>query len=93
MRRQEAVKSNRTHRGLWVVGVVEAVSFAALLVNMVAGDSHSIAAAVGLVHGCVYLASLVVAWKLAGAASTRYLAVLPGIGALLLARSLQLAGA
>ncbi len=85
--------SPRTVRTLWAVGVVEAVSFVALLANMAAGNSQSVAAAVGFVHGCVYLASLAMAWKLLGTAPSRYLALVPGIGALLVARSLRVAAA
>ena len=75
-------------RGLWALGVVEAVSFAALLGTVAAGGDPAALAGVGFLHGCIYLADLAVAWWMTDDGRARGLAVIPGIGALLMARAL-----
>lgn len=74
--------------GLWALGVIEAVSFAALVGIVIAGSDPVALAAAGFVHGCIYLADLAAAWWLVDDDRARGLAVIPGIGALLMARAL-----
>lgn len=71
---------------LWAVGVIEAVSFVALLAVAVHGDSGGARAGLGFLHGCIYLGSLAIAWWRVDDSHARNLAVIPGVGALLLAR-------
>lgn len=75
--------------GLWALGVIEAISFAGLLALVVAGSDPAALAVMGFVHGCVYLADLAVAWWLVDDERARGLAVIPGLGALLMARALN----
>lgn len=74
--------------GLWALGLVEAVTFVAVLVVMVEGNHAGLEAGLGFIHGCVYLLSLGVAWTLVEDSHTKGLAVIPGIGALLMGRAL-----
>lgn len=79
------------HRGLWVLGTVEALTFAGLLATLVAGAGPGLRAATGLLHGCVYLVGLYVAWRTVDDGRVMGLAVVPGVGALLLARAVTAA--
>lgn len=67
---------------------MEAATFALLLAIVVMGNDGAWRAGVGFVHGCIYLLSLFVAWRSAADSRTQGLAVVPGVGALLLARQL-----
>lgn len=71
---------------LWAIGVVEAVSFVALVVTAFSPRNAGVRAGLGFLHGCVYLLSLALAWWWVDDNRARGLAVIPGIGALLLAR-------
>ena len=71
---------------LWTIGVVEAVSFVALVATAMAGHSSAARAGLGFLHGCVYLLSLGFTWWRVDDSRARNLAVIPGIGALLVAR-------
>lgn len=72
---------------LWALGALEAVTFLGLLVVVVAGHDQALVAGAGFVHGCVYLASLFVAWRLADDGHALGVAVVPGVGGLLFARA------
>ncbi len=73
---------------MWGLGAVEAVSFAVLLVVAAAGGHPAALAVTGFVHGSVYLVSLATAWRLVPDGRAQGLAVVPGVGALLMARHL-----
>ena len=73
---------------LWALGMVEAVSFAVLLVVAAAGGHPAALAVTGFVHGSVYLVSLATAWRLVPDGRAQGLAVIPGVGALLMTRHL-----
>lgn len=81
----------RPHRGLWALGAVEAVTFAWLLAVVAAGSGPGLLAAAGFGHGCAYLLGLYVAWRAVDDGRVMGLAVVPGVGALLLARAVSAA--
>lgn len=78
----------RSIAGLWTLGAIEAATFVALIANLFIGDNPGFRAGLGFLHGCVYLLSLAIAWWWVDDDRARGLAVIPGIGALLLARRL-----
>ena len=77
-------------RLLWkVVPVVELLTLLVLLTNLVAGHDPRVAAAIGPIHGCAYLTTIVLALMSENAgARARWFSLVPGVGGLLSARAL-----
>jgi hypothetical protein len=76
-------------RLLWrILPGLEFLTLLVLLGNLAAGHNPAVAAAIGPVHGCAYLGTIVLALMTEGAsARTRWLTLVPGVGGLLSARS------
>ena len=72
-----------------VSAAVEAVSLAALLINLMTAHVPALAAALGPVHGCAYLAAIALTWAGRYPRRARWLALVPGIGAGLAVRAGQ----
>jgi hypothetical protein len=72
-------------RYLRIAGGVEAASLAVLLINLLTVHTQAIASLVGPLHGTAYLAVIAITLLTPPAASTgaRPLALVPGIGGLL----------
>jgi hypothetical protein len=68
---------------LAVVGVLEAVSLAVLLVNLAVGNNQQVAQMMGPVHGMLYLAGIALTWTTTRLARARLLSVIPVAGSLL----------
>ena len=73
-------------RGLWVVGVLEAVSLAILLVNLATGNNAALAQAVGPIHGLLYLVGIALVWTNRLPTLSKVLVLIPAVGTLLAAR-------
>ncbi|MEU5639768.1 hypothetical protein [Streptomyces milbemycinicus] len=81
-------------RTLRIAAAVEAISLAALLINLATIHTKAITALGGPVHGMAYLATIACTWMTPTATSTaRWLAAIPGIGGLLVLRRIQPEGA
>ncbi|HEY0813696.1 MAG TPA: DUF3817 domain-containing protein [Pseudonocardia sp.] len=76
-------------RWLSVAAVVETVSLAVLLGNLATMHVQAVASAVGPLHGFSYLATIAVAFLIALPNRIRMLALIPGIGGLLVLRKLR----
>ena len=63
--------------------VAETLALLVLLVNIAAGDDASVAAALGPVHGCLYLLVIVVSVVERRSRRVTLLAALPAVGGLL----------
>jgi hypothetical protein len=81
-------------RLLWkVFPVVELVTLLILLTNLAAGHDPWVAAVIGPIHGCAYLATIVLALITEHAgARARWLALVPGVGGFLSAREVRRVG-
>lgn len=76
-------------RSLRAAALVELVSLVVLLVNLSTVHLEPVAAVMGPAHGCAYLVVVVAAWRSASAtAMVRILALLPGVGGLVVLRLL-----
>ncbi|MFX0591224.1 DUF3817 domain-containing protein [Melissospora conviva] len=76
-------------RSLRAAALVELVSLVVLLVNLSTVHLESVTAVMGPAHGCAYLVVVVAAWRSASAtAMVRILALLPGVGGLVVLRLL-----
>ena len=73
-------------RALRVAAVVEAVSLAVLLVNLVTLHAEAVTSLGGPVHGTAYLAVIACTWLVPTGPKARWLAVVPGVGGLLAVR-------
>lgn len=73
-------------RLLWIIGALEALSLAILLVNIVAGNAPSVAQAVGPVHGLLYVAGIALVWTTDYRRVPKLLSIIPAIGTLLAVR-------
>ena len=73
----------RLMRLLRIAAVVEFATLAALLVNLVTVHWAPVASLLGPIHGCAYLAVIGATWQLTKNRTNRLLALLPGIGGLL----------
>jgi hypothetical protein len=71
---------------------VELVSLVVLLVNLATVHWSAVAAAVGPTHGCAYLVVVILAFARTRDRRTRVLALIPGIGGLLVLRQKVSAG-
>lgn len=81
-------------RTLRIAAAVEAISLAALLLNLATVHTKAITALGGPVHGMCYLTVIVCTWMTPTATPTaRWLAAIPGIGGLLALRRIQPQGA
>jgi branched-subunit amino acid permease len=68
---------------------LETATLAILLINIAAGNAQSVAAAVGPLHGCLYLTVIIVTGRdIHATRTTTALAAVPGIGGLLALRRL-----
>ncbi|MFI0729131.1 hypothetical protein ACH4S9_08900 [Streptomyces sp. NPDC021225] len=77
-------------RTLRIAAAVEAASLAALLINLVTIHTKAITALGGPVHGLCYLTVIVCTFMTPGATpAARRLAVIPGIGGLLVLRRIH----
>jgi hypothetical protein len=73
-------------RGLWAVGVLEAVSLAVLLVNLAVAHNPAVAQATWPVHGLLYLTGIALVWGNRLPRLSKVLVLLPAVGTLLAAR-------
>ncbi|MEU5022782.1 hypothetical protein [Streptomyces milbemycinicus] len=85
-------------RTLRIAAAVEAISLAALLINLATIHTKAITALGGPVHGMAYLATIACTWMSptatpTAASTARWLAAIPGIGGLLVLRRIQREGA
>lgn len=85
-------------RTLRIAAAVEAISLAALLLNLVTVHTKAITALGGPVHGMCYLTVIVCTWMTptptpTATSTVRWLAAIPGIGGLLVLRRIQPQGA
>jgi hypothetical protein len=77
-------------RALRIAAGAELATLAVLLANLATGHWPQVSSAVGPVHGSAYLFVVIFTVRLSRANRTRALAVVPGVGGLLVLR--QLAG-
>jgi hypothetical protein len=80
-------------RTLRIASAVEAISLAALLINLATVHTKAITALGGPVHGMAYLAAIACTWTTPTTPTARWLAAIPGIGGLLALRRIQPQGA
>ncbi|KAK1181597.1 hypothetical protein B7755_027720 [Streptomyces sp. NBS 14/10] len=80
-------------RTLRIAAAVEAISLAALLLNLVTVHTKAITTLGGPVHGMCYLTVIVCTWMTPTTSTARWLAAIPGIGGLLVLRRIQPQGA
>lgn len=71
---------------LRAAAVVEPVSLLVLLGNLATAHASGVAAAVGPLHGSAYLVGIGATWAAGCSRRARWLAWVPGVGALLAAR-------
>ncbi|WP_375423935.1 hypothetical protein [uncultured Friedmanniella sp.] len=71
---------------LWWVGSTEALTLAVLLVNLATVHVGGLAAALGPVHGLLYLVGVVLVWSSRSRWSARLLVLVPAVGTLLALR-------
>lgn len=82
-------RTNRTLTALRVLAALELASLAVLLVNLATGDSRPLAAAVGPIHGFLYLSVIITVVRVPGSTrQTIALSALPVIGGMLSLRRL-----
>ncbi|CAM5665686.1 hypothetical protein SALBM135S_00133 [Streptomyces alboniger] len=74
-------------RTLRVAAAVEAASLALLLGNLVTVHASAVSGLLGPLHGTAYLVTIATAWPLGGTA--RALALVPGVGGLLVLRRVR----
>lgn len=72
---------------LKTAALVELASLAILLLNLATVHWAPVAALVGPLHGCAYLAVIGFTWQASPVRRTRLLAFVPGIGGVLAART------
>lgn len=83
-------RARRVTTWLRLVALAEPLTLAVLLINVSLVHNPSVAAAVGPVHGGCYLAIVIGFLVREGTATrARLLAVLPGVGGLLAARTVE----
>jgi hypothetical protein len=70
-------------RALLVAAVVEAISLLILFGNLATAHHPALAAAVGPIHGTAYLVVILLTWTRGHSRRARLLAMVPGIGGLL----------
>lgn len=77
-------------RTLRIAAAVEAASLVVLLVNVFTVHAEPITSLGGPAHGTAYLVAIAMTWSISAAAGTgaRWLALIPGIGAMLALRRL-----
>ena len=77
-------------RLMWkVVPVLELITLLVLLANLVTVHDQRVAAAIGPIHGCAYLGTIVLALMTEKAgARARWLSLVPGVGGFLSARAI-----
>ncbi|MBT0771225.1 DUF3817 domain-containing protein [Kineosporia sp. J2-2] len=80
-------------RALRISAAVEAGSLLLLVLNLATVHLAAPASVLGPVHGCAYLIGIVLTWQLTKTVAVRALSVIPGIGTLLVLRSLRSAEA
>jgi hypothetical protein len=81
-------------RTLRIAAAVEAISLAALLINLATVHTKAVTALGGPVHGLCYLTVIACTWTTPTATPTaRWYAAIPGIGGLLALRRIQPQGA
>ncbi|MGH4031666.1 DUF3817 domain-containing protein [Actinomycetota bacterium Odt1-20B] len=82
------MRTLRPPRTLRIAATAEALSLAALLVNLFTAHVPSLSALLGPLHGTAYLVVIASAWALprATAPGARWRAVVPGIGGVLALR-------
>lgn len=78
-------------RALRIAAVVELATLIVLLANVATVHLPQVSSAVGPTHGCAYLFVIILTARQSRAIRTRAVAVLPGVGGLLVLR--RLAGA
>jgi len=80
----------RSTRPLRIAAALEPISLAILLLNLAFGNAQPVAAAVGPIHGCLYL-FVIIATAREPRTTPRItaLAVVPGVGGLLALRGLH----
>ncbi|MEU9205988.1 DUF3817 domain-containing protein [Streptomyces sp. NPDC048332] len=77
-------------RSLRIAAAVEAVSLLVLLANVLTVHAAPVTSLCGPLHGTAYLVALAMTWVAPGASSgARWLALIPGIGAMLALRRLR----
>ncbi|MGY0059067.1 DUF3817 domain-containing protein [Streptomyces sp. LZ34] len=81
-------------RTLRIAAAVEAISLAALLINLATVHTKAVTALGGPVHGMAYLATIACTWMTPGTTpAARWYAAIPGIGGLLALRRIRPQGA
>ncbi|MEU8707999.1 hypothetical protein [Streptomyces sp. NPDC048565] len=81
-------------RPLRIAAHVELTSLAVMLANLATAHLKPISSLMGPTHGCAYLFVVIATWRLTSATTaTRAVAVIPGIGGLLVLRRPNLPGA
>jgi hypothetical protein len=78
-------------RALRIASGLEALSLAALLLNLATVHARAVTSVGGPVHGTAYLAVIVLTWltPTAAAPGARWRALVPGVGGLLVLRHLK----
>ncbi len=88
-------RRRRVINALVVVSVVETITLAVLLINLVTAGNHRVAQAVGPVHGGLYLAGIALTFLATRDLRARLTSVIPVVGsivALVLIRSSEADG-
>jgi hypothetical protein len=75
-------------RGLTIAAAVELASLIVLLVNLATVHWPAVSSMAGPTHGCAYLFVIVLAFRQTTIKKTRVMALIPGIGGLLVLRRL-----
>ncbi|MFF8811872.1 hypothetical protein [Streptomyces pactum] len=85
------MRSDGLMRVLRVAAGAELATLAALLVNLATVHTEVVSSLGGPLHGMAYLVTIATTWQVttADARATRWCAVLPGIGGLLVLRRLR----
>ncbi|GAA0442304.1 DUF3817 domain-containing protein [Streptomyces stramineus] len=75
---------------LRIAAQIELISLIAMLANLATAHVKPISSLMGPTHGCAYLFVVIATWRLASAtATTKAVAVIPGVGGLLALRRLH----
>jgi hypothetical protein len=74
---------------LRIAAIVELVSLAVLLANLVTVHLPAVASLVGPIHGCAYLFVIGAALRLTGSKTTALLAAVPVVGGLVALRRVR----
>lgn len=77
-----------TMRALRIAASVELASLVVLLTNLATAHWPQVSSAGGPIHGCAYLFVIILTVRESRAGRTRALAVVPGVGGLLVLRRL-----